>query len=275
MSKAQVTDTKEIPLSKLVIGKAQVRTREVGVEIDELATNIRERGLLQPIVVGPPDINGKYEIILGQRRFLAHERLDRKKIRAAILSKNVDEMEAKIISLSENMMRRDLKTGDLKDVCTFLYSKYLSMKDVAEKTGLPYDKVRTYVKVERLPEKIKKAVETNEIDPKDALDAWDAVFEQEDQIDKALSTAKEFKKLNVGQKSSVKRILTENPQVKVSKAVDMGKRQTTYSVTITQGPRIHEALQTYGNEQNMPLDEAASELVEEGLISAGLLGEDD
>jgi ParB family transcriptional regulator, chromosome partitioning protein len=48
---ARIKEVKEIPLADLEIGKAQVRLRDVGKEIDELADSIRRVGLLEPIVV--------------------------------------------------------------------------------------------------------------------------------------------------------------------------------------------------------------------------------
>jgi len=150
MAKAQIVDTKEIPLSSLVIGKAQVRVRDVGKDIDELAASIAKVGQLEPIVVCPAREEGKYEILTGQRRFLAHKQLKKEKIMACILDREVDETEAKVISVTENLVRRDLNRKDLIDACTALYRRYGSIKDVVDETGLPYEKVRLFVKYDRL-----------------------------------------------------------------------------------------------------------------------------
>ena len=64
---ATIREVREIPLDDLVIGKAQVRKRDVAKDIDELAESIRVTGLLEPIVVAPADKPGKFEIITGQR----------------------------------------------------------------------------------------------------------------------------------------------------------------------------------------------------------------
>ena len=74
---ARVTKVIEIPLVDLVIGKGQVRLTDVGKDIDELAESISKVGLLEPIVVCPTAQAGKYEILTGQRRFLAHKKLGR------------------------------------------------------------------------------------------------------------------------------------------------------------------------------------------------------
>ncbi len=113
-------EIKEIPLDDIVIGKAQVRSKDVGRDIDELANSIRAIGLIYPISVCPAHESGKWEIVTGQRRFLAHRTLGEKTIKAIVYDRPLDEIEAKIISISENMSRVDLATKDKIDVCTYL-----------------------------------------------------------------------------------------------------------------------------------------------------------
>ena len=69
---ATVKEYLQIPLDSLEIGRGQARTREVYTGIAELADSIRKVGLLEPIVVCEGVQEGKYEILTGQRRFLAH-----------------------------------------------------------------------------------------------------------------------------------------------------------------------------------------------------------
>ena len=156
---ATIKVVKEIPLKDLVIGKAQVRLRDVKKDVTELADSIRKIGLLEPIVVAPADKPGKYEIITGQRRFLAHQELKKETILAAILDEKVDETTAKVISISENLVRRDLNRKDLIDACTALYLKYGSIQAVCDETGLPRSKVNDYVKYDRLEPKLRDLVE--------------------------------------------------------------------------------------------------------------------
>ena len=65
-------------------------------------------------------------------------------------------------------MRLDLTTKELIDACTSLFKKYGSIKDVCDVTGLPYRKVRLYVKYDRLMPKLKKLVNDGEVDIKDS-----------------------------------------------------------------------------------------------------------
>ena len=79
----------------IVVGTGQVRTRNVEKRIDELAESIRKVGLLNPIIVYQRD-DGKYEVLTGQRRFLAHVKLETDTILAAILDRKITEIEAKV-----------------------------------------------------------------------------------------------------------------------------------------------------------------------------------
>ena len=95
----RIKEVKEIALSDLQIGIGQVRLREVSKEIDELADSIRQVGLLEPIVVCETEMPGKYEIVTGQRRFMAHQELQMESIMAAVLDERVDETTAKVLSV--------------------------------------------------------------------------------------------------------------------------------------------------------------------------------
>lgn len=82
---AKIVEYRDVPLDDLTIGKAQARTSPSMADVDELASSIEKLGLLQPIVVCESVEAGRWEILTGQRRFLAHKRLGRKTIPAAIL----------------------------------------------------------------------------------------------------------------------------------------------------------------------------------------------
>lgn len=167
---ARFTEVKSLRVDRLVVSKQQARTRDVEKDLDELVENIRVHGQLEPIIVAPLDDTGdRYEIIAGQRRWLAMQRLQQHTVIAAILDERADEATARVLSVSENIIRKDLSAKDLIDVCTALYRKYGSTKAVAEELGLPYNLVRNYVKFERLRPELKKLVETGRIDVKTAL----------------------------------------------------------------------------------------------------------
>ena len=274
---AKVIEVKDLPLTALVIGKGQVRTKEVGKDIDELAASIKRVGLLEPIVVAPADEKGKYEIITGQRRFLAHERLKAKTISAAILSKKVDERTAKVLSVTENLVRSDLNRTDLIDVCTYLYKQYGSVQAVVEKTGLPSSKVSAYVKYDRLCDELKDLVDKQGLDIKVALRAQDAAAAGGDFKPKeAVTLAKEMAGMSGVQQQKVVQKAKEEPEKAVKDLVEEAKSgEKVTQILVTLGGQVHSSLKKYAQDEGTNLDDAAGTLIEESLEKKGLLAQED
>ncbi len=268
---AKIVKFIDIPLNELEIGKSQVRLSDVGKGIDELADSISKVGLLEPIVVAPQGPNGKYEIILGQRRFLAHQEIGLKTIKAGILSDHVTEIEAKVLSVTENLMRRDLNRKDLIDVCPYLYKQYGTMRDVATETGLPYNKVTEYVKYDRLIPELKQLVDNSEVDLKAALRAQDASSASGvPDPQETAKLAKGLSKMSSAQQKKVQKELEEDPTESVDTVINRAKGSgKVLQIVVTLGQQAHTCLQSFANDEGTVLDDAAAQLIEEGLISKG------
>lgn len=271
---ATIKEVKEIPLKDLVIGKGQIRVSDVKKDISELADSIRKIGLLEPIVVCPTDKPGRYEILIGQRRFLAHQELKKETILAAILDEKVDETTAKVISLSENLIRRDPNRKDLIDVCTVLYKKYGSIKSVAEETGLPAKKVSEYVKYDRLKPELRTLVD-NGVDIKVALRAQDAAsVTGEFNADDAVKLAKEMSQMSGAQQAKLVKEIEEQPAASVDDRIESAKKgEKITQVVVTLGASVHQALNAFAKSEGTNLDDAARSLIEDGLSTKGLLEE--
>ncbi len=94
-----------LPLQRLQAGKYQPRTIMADEPLKELADSIRERGVMQPLLVREID-DGRYEIIAGERRFRAATLAGLDEVPVRILE--VDDQAAAAIALIENMPREDL-----------------------------------------------------------------------------------------------------------------------------------------------------------------------
>lgn len=266
-------EVREIELKDLVIGKGQVRVKDVGKDIDELAESIRVMGLLEPIVVCPSSSQkGKYEILTGQRRFLAHKQLGRKTIMATILDGNMSEDEAKAISLTENLVRRDLSLKELIDACTSLYKKYGSIKAVAEETGLSASLVSQYVKYDRLIPELKKLVDAGKVDIKAAIRAQDAAAAGDEKVSakEAVKLAQEMASMSGVQQAKLVQTMKEGSTDSVEEAIEHAKtggKVTQIIVTLTS--EVHQRLQAYAKEEQTSQDDAAAGLIEEALSEKG------
>lgn len=268
---AKIVEFKDIPLRDLRIGKGQVRLSDIERDIDELADSIRKVGLLEPILVAPTGSENRFEIILGQRRFRAHQELGMKTITAGVLDKEISVQEAKVLSVTENLIRKDLNRKDMIDVCTYLYKRYGSMRAVADEAGLPFYKVREYVRYDRLMPELKDLVDTEEVELAAALRAQDAASTDgnPDPAD-AIKLAKQMSTMSNVQQKKIQKAKEEDPDASVDELIENAKsggRVTQISVTLLHG--IHASLTQFARRERIPIGDAAAELIETGLLSHG------
>lgn len=121
-----------IAIEKIREPNYRARQKFSAEELDELAESIRKNGLINAITVKPS--RGGYEIVAGERRFLAHKKLKLKEIRATIVSGTLIEME--LLKLDENIKRSDLT--DIEEAYSYkqLRDKFkMSVKDIAKKAS--------------------------------------------------------------------------------------------------------------------------------------------
>jgi ParB family chromosome partitioning protein len=264
---AKLEGVREVSVDKLVIGESQVRVRQVDSGLDELADSIRRHGLLEPIVVCPTGSKGYYEVVMGQRRLLAHRKLGRSTILAAVIDEPVDEPTAKALSLTENLIRRDLDSKDVIDACTTLYKKYGSARAVAEETGLPYAQVLKHIKYDRLAPALQRAVDSGEVLVDVALKAQDAATFS-DMVDEedALGLARGLSKMTGVQRRQVLQARQRDPEQPVSELLMLAQPATRMrQIVVTLTTDDHRSLQAYAKKRQMTQDEAAAELITAAL----------
>ena len=272
---AKITGMKKIPLEDLELGKGQSRTREVSKGVDELGDSIRKVGQLEPIVVCPGSKPGKFEILTGLRRFLACKEIGVPTVLAAVMDEHVDEITAKVISVTENLVRRDLNRKDLIDACTFFYKKYGTIKDVCEETGLPHREVTEYVKYDRLIPELKDLVDKGEVELKSALRAQDAIAVGGKMItSQAVYLAKEMSDMSGIQQKKVAEEAGKKPEAGVLDVIEAVKTGSKFTqITVTLSTTVHYSLQTYASAEGTSQDDAAASLIEEGLSAKGYMEE--
>ena len=281
---AKIVRYENVPLDDLVIGKGQVRTQDISAGIDELAESIEAQGLLQPIVVCKTEQLGKWEILSGQRRFLAHKKLQVLQklkvdtIAVAIIDERVDEDEAKAISITENLMRRKLSGKDLKDGILFLYNKYGNVREVAKMTGIPSRIVRDNVKYPRLIPELKEKVDDQTIDINAAIRAQDAATATDSDVpdpELAVKYAEELQPMSNIQRDNVTKKHKENPDMPMQEVIERaktGEKVMQISATISQD--THTAIKKVAVDEKKNQDETVTMLIEEALSERGVLGGD-
>ncbi|MFI6599561.1 ParB/RepB/Spo0J family partition protein [Nonomuraea sp. NPDC050536] len=249
----------KISLDRLVIGDRQVRTREVEEDIDELVANIRVHGQLEPIIVAPlNDHDGHYEILAGQRRWLAMRRLGAREITAAVIAERPDRDVASALSISENLIRRDLSVLDLIDACTSLYNRYGSIKAVAERFGLPYGRVRGYVKFDRLRPELKELVRDGAIDLKTAIRLEDHCQRGDVDERQLRQLAAEVAGMSMAQQSD---FLGAGPEVGPETGSVPHKPGSVKQIIVTLTIADLEALRAWARTKNLTQDRAGARII--------------
>ena len=100
-------ETNKVLIKDLTRNKFQPRRQFAKGSLDELTNSIKEQGIIQPILVRPDKSSeGKYEIIAGERRWLASQHAGLHEVPVVIL--NVDDVKSLEFAIVENVQRQDL-----------------------------------------------------------------------------------------------------------------------------------------------------------------------
>ena len=266
-----VKETKHIPLDDIDISLQQFRTRNIDKGIEELAENIKAVGLINAITVCEGE-NGKYELIAGQRRYLAHQHLDAETIRANVLERRLTDEEKRKISVSENITIKPPSRADYIDACTDLYRRYGTIQEVSLQLGLKYATVSDYVHYDQLRQPLKDLVDEGIINVKTAKRAQEAAVNEDGEIDEedAVAYAKEMRTMsNEGQKRMLD-VAKKNPKASTAEKIEKGRKQAAVTrLSITIANDVNDLLREYAKTEGAKVDDAATILIEEGLEQKG------
>ena len=152
-----------ISLSRIVEDKNQPRKTFNSETIKELASSIKEQGIINPITVRP--YGGKYVIIAGERRFLAARQAGLKVIPALV--RRVSKNDVMLISLIENLQREDLNSIDRAEgIKALKVNLGLPWTQVAKKLGLSKQRILDLVGLLDLPDEIKEDIRSKKLTEK-------------------------------------------------------------------------------------------------------------
>jgi ParB family transcriptional regulator, chromosome partitioning protein len=145
----------QIPVEKIRAGSLQPRRTFPPGALEELVASIREKGILQPVLVRPtPD---GYELVAGERRFRAAEAAGLSTIPAVV--RRLSDREALEAALVENIQRADLNAIELAEGYQRLVHDFsLSQEQVAERVGKDRATVANTVRLLKLPHPVRQAV---------------------------------------------------------------------------------------------------------------------
>ena len=144
-----------LPLEKLQAGRYQPRRSFDEAALEELAQSVRERGLIQPIVVRPlPGADGRFEIVAGERRWRACQRAPLHDV--PVIVRELTDIEALQIALVENLQRQDLNPLDEAEGLQRLIDEFgHRQEDVAQAVGKSRSHVANTLRLLGLPEPVR------------------------------------------------------------------------------------------------------------------------
>jgi ParB family chromosome partitioning protein len=153
-----------IPLDRIDPNPQQARS-ELG-NIEELMASIKSKGVIEPILVRPK--NNRYEIIAGERRFVASKRVGLNEIPA--IEMDVKDNEAMELALIENLQRKDLDVFEEADGLHALVEIYgYNHAQLGEKIGKARSTITEIVNVARIPKKLRESCKQAEITSRSTL----------------------------------------------------------------------------------------------------------
>jgi len=151
----------EVPLSRIEPNPEQPRKNFREEALEELASSIREKGVLQPVILRKGE-KGRYFLIAGERRWRAAKIAGLRNIPAII--KETSTSESLELALIENIQRDDLNPIETAEAFHRLMEEFrYTQEDLSRRVGKERATVANYLRLLKLPVEIKKLVNDGEI----------------------------------------------------------------------------------------------------------------
>jgi ParB family chromosome partitioning protein len=157
---ARVTESggvKKLPVEFIMANRANPRRTFNTEQLEELTNSIREKGVMQPLLVRPSDDPNIFEIIAGERRWRAAQRAGLHEV--PVIVRDVDDKEALELAIIENVQRADL--NPLEEAMGYgqLIEQFdYTQQDLAQVIGKSRSHVANMLRLLRLPEDVREMV---------------------------------------------------------------------------------------------------------------------
>lgn len=156
-----IAATNEIEINLIEVNPFQPRKNFDEDALNELASSIRELGIIQPITVRQLE-NGKYQLIAGERRFRASQRAGLTKMPAFV--RTADDQSMLELALVENIQREELDAIEISISYQRLIDECnLTQENLSERVGKKRSTVANYLRLLRLPAEIQLGIRQRKI----------------------------------------------------------------------------------------------------------------
>jgi len=155
-----------LPVEKLAPNPNQPRT-EFG-DLEDLVESIREKGILEPLLVRPSDVGGRYMIIAGERRYRAS--IQAGLVEVPCIELDVDDKAVAEISLIENLQRKDLTPFEEADGLQALSERFgYTHEDIAKRIGKSRSSITETISLSAMPPEVRDECRRADIRAKSTL----------------------------------------------------------------------------------------------------------
>ena len=155
-----------IPIDRLEPNPQQPRI-EFG-DLDELIASVREKGVLEPLLVRPSQVGGRFMIISGERRYRAAREIGLSEL--PCIEMDVDDRAVAEIALIENLQRKDLTAFEEAEGLQVLVERFgYTHEEVSKKIGKSRSTVTEALTIATLPTEVKDQCRRADINSKSML----------------------------------------------------------------------------------------------------------
>ncbi|HOJ25865.1 MAG TPA: ParB/RepB/Spo0J family partition protein [Candidatus Saccharicenans sp.] len=195
----------EVEIEKIRPNPHQPRTQFDEASINELATSIKETGIIQPLLVVPEEDH--YKLIVGERRWRAAQRAGLRVV--PVIIRNMTEDKQLEVSLIENIHREDLNPLEIAEAFERLVNQLgLTQQEVADRVGKDRASVANYIRLLKLQPEIKTLIR----DGKLSMGQARAILSLEDEeLQKSVAFQAVEKSLSVRETEKLVQKLKERP----------------------------------------------------------------
>jgi ParB family chromosome partitioning protein len=152
----------EVNINSIEPNPYQPRTKFVAEEIENLAQSIKDKGILQPLVVTEVS-EGKYQLIAGERRLRASKLAGLKKV-SVVIKKGITDQDKAELALIENIQRQNLNPIERAKGFAELQHKFnITQEAIAKQLDISRSAVANTLRYLQLPEKVQNALAVGDI----------------------------------------------------------------------------------------------------------------
>lgn len=148
----------ECDVLKIIPNKHQPRSNFNQQDLEELAESIREKGVIQPLIVTSGGNNGLYELVAGERRLRASKLAGLTRVPVVVID-GIDENGLLELALIENIQRTDLNPIEEADAYKKLIDKFgYTQEETAKKVGKQRSTITNLLRLLKLPATVQKEI---------------------------------------------------------------------------------------------------------------------